>query len=90
MLKHRNHIPLWQKPVLWSDWQQLEHQALLMCQMTGETYRDSKHMKMPDLWIEKVARGWYRAKRRYHRIKSGNEARKQERMRRLLAEIRCE
>lgn len=80
----------WEKPVLWSDWQELERQALIMCQRTGETYKESKRTGMPDWWIEKVARSWYRAKRRYHRIKRGNEARKLEGIRRLLAEIGCE
>ena len=80
----------WEKPVLWSDWQELERRALLHCQMTGETYRDSKRDGMPAWWVEKVAKNWHRAKLRYYRIKRGNEARKLEGMRRLLAEIGCE
>ncbi len=80
----------WEKPVLWSDWQELERRALLHCQMTGETYRDSKRDGMPDWWVQKVAKNWHRAKLRYYRIKRVNEARKLEGMRRLLAEIGCE
>jgi hypothetical protein len=44
---------------------------------------------MPHWFLERVGRNWYRAKRRYFRIKHGNEARMNQGLRNLLAEIGC-
>ena len=89
VVSHDAWFPWWKKPVLWSEWQQLESQALRSCQMTGETYRDAKETKMPQWFVEKVARNWFRAKRRYFRVKRSNESRKQRVLLFLLREIGC-
>lgn len=86
---HAEWLPWWQKPLLWSEWQQLEQQALRSCQMTGETYHDAKRLEMPGWFMERVARNWYLAKRRYWRIKRGNEARLNRGLVTLLAQIGC-
>jgi hypothetical protein len=89
VVSHDDWLPWRQKPILWSDWQQLEQQALRTCQRTGETYRDSKRCNLPDWFMERVARNWYRAKRRYWRIKRGNESRLKRGLVNLLAQIGC-
>jgi hypothetical protein len=57
--------------------------------MTGETYRAAKETQMPQWFVEKVARNWFRAKRRYFRLKRSNESRKQQGLLFLLREIGC-
>ena len=89
IVSHAEWLLWWQKPILWSEWKQLEQQALRSCQMTGETYRDAKRANMPFWFMERVGKNWYRAKRRYYRIKRGNEARMNQGLKSLLAQIGC-
>ena len=62
-------FPWWKKPLLMSDWESIEHQALISATMTMETYDKAKETDMPFFFIEMVAKRRYQARRRYFRIR---------------------
>ena len=77
----------WKKPIFESDWKELERRALSLAQKTGENYRNAKAADAPDWFIERMARCHYAARRRYWRIKAGNDRRLRHAMEWMLREL---
>ena len=64
-----NWFPWWKKPLLMSDWESIECQALFSARMVTNTYHNAKETGMPFCFVEMVARRRYQSCRRYFRIR---------------------